>query len=364
LAHEVDSITADEVHAASAGRPPRGVKHTAADLGEPSHLGFPWLGVTFGLTLVVVPLLIVITGGAHGAWQKWLGFILCAGGTVFIYMLTGDPAFAGRVDQVWLRNRAGLAMAIPAAGTLAIAIGYAALTGVSVVPWRWAVLAIVVLGTVTLFRAGRDRSEPVITDALAILLVWMPIEFKLLPDLVVPPFGDRGINLVKMLMVPFLLWSALFVRRWQDLGYNLYLKLRDLKIALIAFAAFTVVGLPLALVVKFVRPSTHLPPVLEIIGRAIAAWAFVALPEELLFRGLIQNGLMKALRSPLAGLIVASLIFGAAHLDNPPKIWRYAMLATLAGVSYGWAYMRTRSSVASSIVHTLVDWVWSVFFHG
>jgi len=74
--------------------------------------------------------------------------------------------------------------------------------------------------------------------------------------------------------------------------------------------------------------------------------------------------LMKVFRSPAAGLIVASIIFGAAHLDNHFKIWRYAMLAALAGLAYGWAYIKTRSSVASSVVHTLVDWVWSVFFHG
>ncbi|HEY6330061.1 MAG TPA: CPBP family intramembrane glutamic endopeptidase, partial [Blastocatellia bacterium] len=75
-------------------------------------------------------------------------------------------------------------------------------------------------------------------------------------------------------------------------------------------------------------------------------------------------GLAKAFHRPLLGLVLGSVIFGAAHLDNPPKIWRYAMLATLAGLAYGWTYMKTRSSVASSIVHMLVDWVWGVFFRG
>jgi membrane protease YdiL (CAAX protease family) len=337
---------------------------SAAASGSRPAPSFPFLGIAAGLFLVVVPLLIVITSGSHGPWQKWLGFVLCAGGAVFVYMAMGDPAFVDRVDKRLLRGWATRAMAAGSIGALSIAIGYAILTGVTVAPWRWAVLIVVVTGTVVLFGIGRDRAEPLMTDGLAILLVWMPVEFKLLPDLVVPPFGHRGINLVKLLMAPFLIWCALFIRRWPDLGYNLYLKLRDVKIALIAFAAFTVIGLPLALIVNFVRPSTHLPPVVEIIGRVIAAWAFVALPEELLFRGLIQNGLAKAFHRPLIGLILGSVLFGAAHLDNPPKIWRYAMLATLAGVAYGWAYMKTRSSVASSIVHTLVDWVWGVFFRG
>jgi membrane protease YdiL (CAAX protease family) len=354
-----------EVQASGSGKPPWGWKKTPAGGSEPdnpegSRTGFPWLGFACGSTLVILPLLIVIASGAHGPWRNWIAFVLCAGGTVFTYMLLGDPAFSGRMCQLRFRSAALTAIA----GALLLAITYAGLTGVVVVAWRWLVLFGVVVGTVALLGSRRDRDEPGVADAIAILLVWLPIEFKLLPDLVVPPFGHRGINLVKILMVPFLVWSALIVRRWLGLGYNLYIKRRDVLTALVAFAAFTIVGLPLALGVRFVHPSTSLPPVLEILGRGIVTWAFVALPEELLFRGMIQNWLMRTIGSPMVGLVVASLIFGAAHLDNPPKIWRYAMLATLAGLAYGWTYMKTGSSVASSIVHTLVDWVWGVLLRG
>ena len=52
--------------------------------------------------------------------------------------------------------------------------------------------------------------------------------------------------------------------------------------------------------------------------------ALVALPEELLFRGVIQNGLSRAFGSRAAGLVVASIVFGAVHLDNPPNAVEYA----------------------------------------
>jgi membrane protease YdiL (CAAX protease family) len=365
MTSEVEGTVGLESQPSGSGKPQRGRKKAPRQLGEPYNsdgagASFPWLGFAFGSTLVILPLLIVIASGARGPWRNWFAFVVCAGGTVLTYMLLGDPAFARRMRQLRFRSAAIIAIS----GALTIAVLYAGLTGVAVVAWRWMVLLSVVVGAVALFGSRRDREEPGIADAIGILLVWLPIEFKLLPDLVVPPFGHRGINLVKILMVPFLIWTALIVRRWVGLGYNLYIKRRDVVTALVAFAAFTVVGLPLALGVRFVHPSASLPPPLEILGRGIVTWAFVALPEELLFRGMIQNWLMRTLGSPIAGLVVASLIFGAAHLDNPPKIWRYAMLATLAGLAYGWTYMKTGSSVASSIVHTLVDWVWSVLLRG
>ncbi|MGH9962094.1 MAG: CPBP family intramembrane glutamic endopeptidase [Pyrinomonadaceae bacterium] len=63
-------------------------------------------------------------------------------------------------------------------------------------------------------------------------------------------------------------------------------------------------------------------------------------------------------------LVVTSIIFGAAHLNNGPTRpdWRYFLLATIAGLFYGNAYARTGRLLAPAIVHTLVDTVWRSFF--
>lgn len=319
--------------------------------------GFPWVGLALGVVISTL-LLPFVPGGDR--------VVVCAFAVpvIVLYMLLGDPNFTRRFDLLPLVTAAGLAVL----ATLLIAAGYDRAIGVPIIPWRWAVLAMAVVASVFLLAYGRDRENPLLADAAAILLVWMPVEFKLLPVLPLPPSG-RAINLIKLLMVPFLVWSILFVRRWHFLGFDLHVRLRELKIALIAFLAFLAVGLPLALLVQFIRPSHSLPRPLEMIARLIVTWAFVALPEELLFRGMIQGGLSRALRSPAhrsrwIALAITSLIFGASHLDNPPNIWRYAMLATLAGVAYGWAYLKTGNVVTSSLVHMFVDWTWSVFFHG
>jgi hypothetical protein len=78
-----------------------------------------------------------------------------------------------------------------------------------------------------------------------------------------------------------------------------------------------------------------------------------AVPEEFLFRGLIQNVLQRSL-GRRAGLAVAAVVFGLAHLPNPS----YVALATLAGVAYGWVYSRTGKITASAVTHAGVDWLW------
>ena len=90
-----------------------------------------------------------------------------------------------------------------------------------------------------------------------------------------------------------------------------------------------------------------------------------ALPEEILFRSLIQNWLMQKFGSTTAVLVVASLIFGCAHINNGPQAfpnWHYMILATIAGFAYGKVFQRASSAIASMTLHALVDATKHVFF--
>ena len=57
---------------------------------------------------------------------------------------------------------------------------------------------------------------------------------------------------------------------------------------------------------------------------------------------------------PRIGLGVAAGVFGLAHLPD----LRYVLLATLAGIGYGWVYARTGKITASALTHTGVNWIW------
>lgn len=100
-------------------------------------------------------------------------------------------------------------------------------------------------------------------------------------------------------------------------------------------------------------------------GAAGIIFADTALPEEILFRALIQNLMMQRFGDRRGTLLAASVIFGCAHLDNGPQPlpnWRYMIEASIAGVAYGEVFRRARSITSSAALHTMVDWTKHYFF--
>ena len=88
----------------------------------------------------------------------------------------------------------------------------------------------------------------------------------------------------------------------------------------------------------------------------------LAVAEEFFFRGLIQQLLSRLLGSNTAGLVFASVLFGLAHLGYREfPNWRFALVATLAGVFYGRAYLQAQSIRAAMVTHALVVTVWKTF---
>lgn len=91
-------------------------------------------------------------------------------------------------------------------------------------------------------------------------------------------------------------------------------------------------------------------PNVKVISLAAFA-AVVAAPffEELLFRGLIQNGITRATRHPWAGILVASSLFALIHpwWSIPPIF----VLSVLLGV----VYMRTHNLWAVTLMHSLFN---------
>ncbi len=67
--------------------------------------------------------------------------------------------------------------------------------------------------------------------------------------------------------------------------------------------------------------------------------------EELIFRGIILNGLLRRY-SPIKSIIISSILFGIVHL-NP---WQF-IGALLFGLFSGWVYYRTRKLTLPIIIH-------------
>ncbi len=208
--------------------------------------------------------------------------------------------------------------------------------------------------------------RPHLLDFAAILLLWLPLEFAAGASLVARP--AQGFLHSVAYGVAILLGLILFIgfRSFEGLRCNLPRAPRDYRLPLVGYAVLAPVLMVVGMALGFI-PAPHLPT--QPAGRMAAAAGLIlvgtALPEEILFRSLIQNLLMLRFGPGARTLVAASLIFGCAHLDNGPQPlpnWRYMILATLAGLAYGKVFQKSTTVFSSAALHMLVDWTKHFFF--
>jgi len=225
-------------------------------------------------------------------------------------------------------------------------------------------VAYVALPIVILSGWGRSGPRPSLIDLAALLLLWLPVELQYFEKFWNLPSGNPSYVLAKTLGMELALFCFVVVRRIEGVGYRFRLAFEDVVVGLIALAVFLSVGVPVALGTGFVTFSPHWAGAGRWVMTALGIFFFIALPEEVLFRGLIFNMLQRMIKvgGPYTALVLSSVIFGLAHLNNPPADWRYVVLATLAGLCYGWAYLRTGSLLACAYTHALVDLIGRTVF--
>jgi membrane protease YdiL (CAAX protease family) len=172
-----------------------------------------------------------------------------------------------------------------------------------------------------------------------------------------------------LVVIDLALLVYLVLRPLPQVGYTFRLTGQDGRCILIALIAYGAVAIPLGLATGFLAFSLAAGDLIDWLLRWPIVYFFTALPEELLFRGLIQNQLRARLRNARATLGLTAVIFGLAHLNNPlpgfavPN-WTYALMAALAGIAYGWTWHRTNKITASAIVHASVNFTWAGFLSG
>jgi hypothetical protein len=166
----------------------------------------------------------------------------------------------------------------------------------------------------------------------------------------------------KMLLLDAGIWGFLFVRALDGVGFDLRLRLRDAGIGLRELAWYTPVALVLGLSLGFLHLHGVWPGLAPMAGAWIFTFFFIAVPEELFFRGWLQNLLERRMgRTP--ALLLTAALFGLAHFNKRAAHfnWRYVLLAAVAGIFYGRAWRQERRVGASAITHASVDAIWSLW---
>ncbi len=213
----------------------------------------------------------------------------------------------------------------------------------------------------------RRAPPPTWLDFVVIALLWLPLEFSVGHQFI-PKQAQSPLHLAAY-GVSILLALSIFLmfRRLSGMKINLPRSGRDLVNLLLGFAGCAPVLIALGRAIGFLPPF-HLPlqPSPARIGlQYLIILAATALPEEILFRGLIQNCIAQKFGTSTRTLLLAAFIFGCAHLDNGPQPlpnWRYMILATIAGIAYGKVFEKSSSIFASAGLHALVDLIKHVCF--
>lgn len=225
--------------------------------------------------------------------------------------------------------------------------------------WKWLAAFLLIPAAVAGLEALAARLDPRQHGHGLDFLVLMPLGLAV--DLRwLEPAWPPGLSVIgKLVLLDAGLFGFLAVRQLSGVGFDLRLRVRDWKIGLREFLFYAPVAIALGLALGFL----HLHSRVAHPWLVAAAWLFtflgIALPEEIFFRGWMQNLLERRI-GRTAGLLVTACLFGLAHFNKRAVHFngRYVLLAAIAGIFYGRAWRTDRRIGASAITHATVDTLW------
>ncbi|RAP24807.1 hypothetical protein DID73_00630 [Candidatus Marinamargulisbacteria bacterium SCGC AG-343-K17] len=146
------------------------------------------------------------------------------------------------------------------------------------------------------------------------------------------------------------------------------MSLSDLKVAIKIYVLLLLIIIPLGHFTGFLSFQFFEPSIMFFVQTIVVGYFLYALPEELLFRFLMFDFFRPFFASDRAQWFITSVIFGLAHINNRTADmvgynWSYVLLSTIAGLGYGFVYMRTKKVSASALTHALINMIWGMFFN-
>ncbi|MEI9979105.1 MAG: CPBP family intramembrane glutamic endopeptidase [Edaphobacter sp.] len=177
-----------------------------------------------------------------------------------------------------------------------------------------------------------------------------------------PAWPPRLAVFNKMLLLDAGIYGFLAIRRLEGVGFDLRLRLADVRIGVREMVFYAPAAIAFGLWLGFLHYHAQMPTLAHVVLGWLFTFFFIAVPEELFFRGWMQNLLERRLGRGWA-LGVTAILFGLAHFNKRAVHfnWRYVVLAALAGIFYGRAWRQERRVGASAITHASVDTLWSLW---
>ena len=304
-----------------------------------------------------------VCGSSYGFWLGYGGRAFAATFTAFAYFLAVMLLLAARGTSDSVRSNYGFSggLVLSIATYLAYLVYAFGTNTLSLA--RIGAIAGLVFFPPMLAASAKDKPAGARQDWLLLSGLWVFVKFSPSHWLWPYPNGHLAYIFTVLLALNIALVSFVLVRQIGGIGYFIGWGHRWSYYVLASFAAFACIAIPLGVGIHFIRFAPHWTDWKSLPFVAIAIFFFIAWPEEFLFRGLLQNLLSRLSKSPWIGWLTASVLFGFSHITNGgfPN-WRYVILASVAGVFYGWTWRKSNSIFASALVHATVNTTWRFFF--
>jgi uncharacterized protein len=205
-------------------------------------------------------------------------------------------------------------------------------------------------------------------DAGFLIVAAAPVISRVFPRIYRSPEDHLRVDILGHLMwIRLGIAALLILREWNPGAFGFWPKAREWRLGILYYLALLAPIIVLALGLHDVRFELQRGPWWRILGVAVgtffgALWV-IALGEELLFRGVIEQAFLKAWRSPVLAIALSAVLFGAVHLwFHQFPDWRQAALATLLGVGCGIGYWQSSSVRVPMVTHAFVIATWRLFF--
>jgi membrane protease YdiL (CAAX protease family) len=244
-----------------------------------------------------------------------------------------------------------------------LAVPYALVsTSLGIFRWGWLALYALLPVGISLLLYEASQADPEQRggwrDFLILLVIGLAVDLRWFE----PAWGPGLALFNKVLLLDAGIYGFQGIRQLRRVGFDLRLRRQDFAIGLFALAAYTPIAAGLGLWLKFLHFHRVIPSPWHVLTAWLFTFFFIAVPEELFFRGWMQN-LLERRVGPARSLLITSALFGLSHFNKRTTFfnWRYVLLAALAGIFYGLAWRQARRVGSSAVTHASVDTIWSVW---
>jgi uncharacterized protein len=307
--------------------------------------------------------MLTLAGALYASWLGYGGRGFAATLTAFAFFFLVMLLFAARGVAEGLAARFGTASGyLLGVAVFLVYLIYAFGTNTFAFTRTAAIAGLVFL---PLALAGSAERKPpgCWQEFFTIAGIWIAVKFSPSHWLWPYPGGRLAYVFTVLLCLNVALAAFVLLRRANGIGYSIGWGRHWGFFVLASFIFFGCIAVPLGRAMHFIEFAPRFGEWKSLPLLSLGILFFTAWPEEFLFRGLLQNMLARASKSDLAGWWTASILFGFSHITNNgfPN-WRYVLLASIAGLFYGWTWRKTGSIFASALVHAAVDVMWHFLF--